>query len=138
LNRAEYERTGIAVTTKPGGTCDYCGTYIVNMFQVESADGRRFKVGSDCIAKTGDEGLRKVVDREVARRRKEAAAQRALAKIGEVEAALADDATRAKLAALPHPRNFSGLSLLDYCEWMLAHAGRKGKCTVAKIVAEAI
>ena len=51
LNRDEYERTGIALTTAPGGSCAYCGTYIVNMFRVESADGHKFHVGSDCIAK---------------------------------------------------------------------------------------
>ena len=36
---------GATVTTKPGGTCAYCGTYIVNMFDIESADGNRFTAG---------------------------------------------------------------------------------------------
>lgn len=65
LNRAEYEKTGIAIETKPGGTCAYCGQYILNMYNVRSADGRVFHVGSDCIEKTGD---RKLIDRAKAAR----------------------------------------------------------------------
>ena len=42
-----------------GGSCDYCGQGISNMYHVKSADGNRFKVGSDCIAKVDDKGLQK-------------------------------------------------------------------------------
>jgi hypothetical protein len=37
--------------------CDYCGTAIVNVFIVGSADGQRFKVGCECIRKVDDGGL---------------------------------------------------------------------------------
>jgi hypothetical protein len=30
-----------------GCSCDYCGTAIMNVYEIESADGKRFKVGSD-------------------------------------------------------------------------------------------
>lgn len=57
LNRAEFQATGVAVTTKPGGSCAYCGTYIVNMYNVRSADGRTFHVGNDCVERVGDRKL---------------------------------------------------------------------------------
>lgn len=38
--------------TQVGSSCDYCGTGICYLFWIVSADGRRFKVGSDCVAKT--------------------------------------------------------------------------------------
>lgn len=43
---------GVPVYTKPGGTCAFCGTHIVNMYEVESSDRIRFHVGCDCVHKT--------------------------------------------------------------------------------------
>lgn len=42
---------------QPGSTCDLCGQAISYECWVGSADGRRFKVGNECIEKTGDAGL---------------------------------------------------------------------------------
>jgi hypothetical protein len=44
-------------TPKAGSSCDYCGTGIRYEFWVRSACGKEFKVGCDCIHKTGDRGL---------------------------------------------------------------------------------
>jgi hypothetical protein len=44
-------------TSKPGGTCDYCGNGILYVYQVRSADRRTFGVGCDCVERTGDAGL---------------------------------------------------------------------------------
>lgn len=46
------------------GSCAFCGTAIMHNFIIESADGKRFVVGSDCVARTGDLGLVKEVKRE--------------------------------------------------------------------------
>jgi hypothetical protein len=46
-----------------GSSCDYCGQSIMLVFAIRSADGRRFKVGCDCVAKVGDEGLLSAVKR---------------------------------------------------------------------------
>lgn len=65
---------------KPGGTCDYCGQGIANVFRIESHDGKRFGVGCDCVAKIGraDNRLLTAVQREKARVLREAkAAERA-------------------------------------------------------------
>ena len=44
------------------GTCSYCGHPLVNNYLVESFDGRKFAVGSECILKVGDAGLKKAVN----------------------------------------------------------------------------
>lgn len=43
--------------TQAGGSCDACGTGIRHAFLIKSADGRSFKVGCDCVEKTGDSAL---------------------------------------------------------------------------------
>lgn len=43
--------------TQCGGSCDYCGTGIIDAFYIQGSDGRKFKVGSNCVEKTGDAGL---------------------------------------------------------------------------------
>jgi hypothetical protein len=39
------------------GVCAHCGTGIADCFQIKSADGKTFVVGSSCVEKTGDAGL---------------------------------------------------------------------------------
>lgn len=66
------------------GSCKFCGTGIMHNFIIESRDAKRFVVGSDCVAKTGDAGLRKqtraarltVVREQRATRRQMARAER--------------------------------------------------------------
>lgn len=43
---------------QPGGSCDYCGTGISYFCWIDDAQGKRFKVGSDCVRKTGDQKLK--------------------------------------------------------------------------------
>lgn len=38
-------------TTQAAGTCDYCGTGIRYCYQIQSFDGKGFKVGCDCVGK---------------------------------------------------------------------------------------
>jgi hypothetical protein len=40
-----------------GTSCHYCGTGCMYVANIESADGKKFHVGMDCVAKTGDGGL---------------------------------------------------------------------------------
>lgn len=42
---------------QPGGSCSYCGTGIIDCFKLRSRDGHNFIVGSDCIAKAGEDGI---------------------------------------------------------------------------------
>lgn len=59
LGQAPY--TFLHVSTMPS-SCQYCSTPIIYQFWLRSADGRTFYVGSDCIHKSGDAGLAKVID----------------------------------------------------------------------------
>lgn len=139
LNRAEYEQTGIALTTQPGGTCAFCGTFILNMYNVTSADGQRFHVGSDCAEKIAPHDPK--LGAKIAAAAKKAVSAQAVARtkrtLAGVEAALVDETTREQLAALPHPtawRAEAGDTLLDWAEWMLANAGAAGKTKVARAI----
>jgi len=35
-----------------GSTCDYCGQAIMHVYHIEDRDGRKFKVGCECVLKT--------------------------------------------------------------------------------------
>ncbi len=48
-------------SSKAGGSCDYCGQGIRYVFRVQSSDGRKFKVGCDCIAHCHDPAEKIVV-----------------------------------------------------------------------------
>lgn len=119
---------------QPGGSCDYCGTGIRFLFWCKSADGKRFKVGCDCIRKVSDGAVTKLLkDAERAERKLKKDAKRAK---------LADrlTAVRAKLDAnptlftdRPHPA-IVGKTGRDYIEWMLRNAGDAGRARVAKMV----
>lgn len=120
---------GCEVTTQPGGTCAYCGQYIVNMFNVESADGQRFHVGSDCIRKV-DAALAAEIAPAIKQRKRD----RDNARIAAAKAALPHAAS---LRSRPHPVPMlaeQGRTLADYCEWLFKHAGTSGSLRAAKIV----
>ena len=153
LGAAPYRLVGIrelsfvahpGAAPRAGGSCDYCGTAIVDAFVLVSADGREFKVGCDCVEKASRRGDRVLTDVQKAVRevRRERAAAKADAKIAAAIGALIfDGATRTAVEAQPHPRGFTdretgrALTLLDWAAWMLTNAGRSGRLEVAKIVA---
>ena len=125
-------------TEKPGGTCDFCGTGIMYEFVIESADGQRHKVGCDCIAKVGDEGLRKYAERHpewlAMKRAKEAAkAAKVLAELDALIPWLESD-----FRALPHPMGFkdrqTGVALTrwDWLTFMRNCCGRSGRVTLLR------
>lgn len=54
LGKAPYRVTQMV---EGRGSCDYCGNGIVYQVHVASADGKFFKVGTDCMGRCGDAGL---------------------------------------------------------------------------------
>lgn len=42
---------------QPGSSCDVCGTGIMHVYRIRSSEGVEFKVGCDCVQKTGDTAL---------------------------------------------------------------------------------
>lgn len=126
---------------RPGSSCDYCGAAIRDVFFVESADGKKFKVGCDCVKKT--ERRDNVADRKfttaiekIVKAKRNAAARERNARKGEAAttaliAILGNAAHRETLAAMPHPYGREG-GYLASCEWLLDHAGTTGRVALLK------
>lgn len=118
---------GCLLTTKPGGTCAYCGQYILNMFNVESADGQRFHVGCDCIMKV-DTKLGKLVEKDAKALKKHRESERiATARVNLEKAVVFRDS--------PHPNPWhasQGKTLYDYLQWMLLHGGHTSQLQIAR------
>ncbi len=117
---------------QPMGTCDYCGQGIAICCTVKSADGKTFIVGSDCIAKVGDAGLKKLVDSKVRQRAKTNEELR----IENVRNLLADETVRATLSELPSPSKFG--TLLTWAEWMMKNAGHSGRMRVVRAISKVV
>lgn len=125
----------IGAPGQPMGTCDFCGTGIVDCFRIASSDGKTFVVGSVCVHKTGDAGLIKRVQTEINRKRTAQRHAREAEKIVVLKAKLADPVIREALSAVEHPlhwRQAKGETLLDWAEWLMANAGNSGKMTVLR------
>lgn len=120
-------------TTQAGGCCDYCFTGIRYECHCVSSDGKRFKVGCDCIAKVGDEGLLKAYKNSPelrAHKRALAAAKDARVKL-EISSLLAQHSEA--FAAQPHSRGFvdrstgKPMTRLDEINWCFDHCGASGR-----------
>ena len=118
---------------QPMGSCDYCGTGIAHVFHVKSADGHRFKVGSECVKKLGDAGLRRVISAEVRKHQLEREERRIQA-----VRAIWDACERLRIECedYHHPSpymNKQGLSYRDYVEFMFdGNGGHSGCLRVAR------
>ena len=120
-------------TSKAGSSCDYCGTGIRSECWILSADGKRSKVGCNCIEKVGDKGLLRAFKNSPefrsAKRAKEQA--KATTVFENLRALIADNTEQ--LRALPHPRQFVDrktgrpLTFLDQVEWLFQNSGRSGR-----------
>lgn len=53
------------------GTCGVCGRGLMVNYLIESADGKKFSVGCECVMKSGDRGLINKADAERRRRNRE-------------------------------------------------------------------
>lgn len=125
--------------TQAAGTCDHCGRGIRYCCHIQSADGKQFVVGSGCVTKTGDEGLRKIVDRK---KSEIDAAKRHASEAVKIEAGqklIADNA--AAIAALPHPNAHlasQGKTLADYAAWIWENAGNSGKLSLIRDISKLV
>lgn len=131
INR-ERESNGLCYTTNNATTCDYCGQGIMNAYQVVSADGKRFKVGCDCMEKTGDAGLRQFVkDEERAKRQKKAAAKREAYNARERAAIEAfQNGLCESLKDRPHPKGRQDATAYDYAAWIVQNRAFMGETFV--------
>lgn len=127
---------------QPGGSCDYCGTALMNEFHFVSKDGKTFKVGCDCIRKTGDKGLRRVISMVEGEKRRAKAEEnrkkeyeRKQAMIETLKVALLDTQVVETLKALPHPM-IPRYTLYDYVDFLLLRGGISGVWKAKDIIVE--
>jgi hypothetical protein len=129
-------------SSKAGGSCDYCGTGIEWEFGVKSADGRIFKVGCDCINKTGDKGIITAYKNspEYRKHQRDLAAAKRM-RNWEAFIALVN-ANRSILASFPHPYGFTDretgkpMSALDYVDYQIGSGRGESLGYVKKILAQ--
>lgn len=125
---AEAKANGEMYTTNYCTCCDYCYTAINDAYRLESADGKRFKVGCECIKKAGDKGLEKQIDKDRKRVAREKRHAREAKQLAEAEAWCRENSKR--LSEIPstneHGRKRDE-SLLDQLRWYWKHAGTSGK-----------
>lgn len=125
-------------TPKAGSSCDYCGTGIRYEFWINSADGKTFKVGCDCIHKTEDRGLIKQIS--VAERKLRDAKNKAAKIRKEEKLAARVELANAKLPSVQgllsekkHPNQYmadKGLTLLDYVKWCFDNRAADKACFI--------
>jgi len=147
LGKAPYQFLGVSVKVgplklsdgsevgapgQPMGSCKFCGTGIKYCFDLRSADGKDFYVGCECIKKSGDRGLLKVVStfekqkRQAAneKRRQERRAKQivwAQESHDRCFELLASSEVKEKLNQKPHPC-IPGMTLFNYVEFLVDRA----------------
>lgn len=123
---------GLTFTTNLcGGSCDYCGQAISNVCWVLSSDGRRFKVGTDCLEKTGDARLHVLATSKLRAKKLDEKHAKDAARIAAAKTAL--PGVSEKLAALPHPI-IKGRTALDYADFLFRAGGTTGQLRAAKMI----
>ena len=119
LGQSPYKYVGLDVLkfqaapgepTRPGGSCDYCGTCITNAARFVSADGKAFKVGLDCAQRAGLKKSAKRASAELAR--------------------LKDEGITAQLIAIIP--SIKDARTADYCNFILAMGGAAGRARALK------
>jgi len=96
---------------RAGGSCDFCSTCIRNAYIVRGADGRTFKVGSECVRKVAKASADTALARSLAVA--EAPARKARAAAASAKRQAREAAKRAELAASAETRLGSLLARLD-------------------------
>ncbi len=128
---------------KPGGSCDYCHTGIMDEYWFLSSDKKKFRVGCDCLRKASKESddypLQSLTARLVRENARKARHAREKAKLLELDALLVEH--EEALATFPHPvayRANQGGNLFHYATWMRKNAGATGGLLALKRCKEAL
>lgn len=136
MRYAGQTKDGFDMYVGAGGSCAYCGTYICLHFNVESADGKKFHVGSDCIEKINQEDpmLAKQVSIELRKYKSKQRLELQDKKIKEVEQIIEEN--KDVLIKLPHPKMQwrTDKTMLDYCNWIMVYGGKAGKIKLKKLI----
>jgi hypothetical protein len=120
---------------QPMGACQYCSTGIAYLFWLESADGKKFYVGSDCIFKSGDAGLQRIIAPLVAQHNKEIRDARSTVLINLFTDYLSKNPTYWQDDKRPHPFAWAaaqGKTHGDYNRFCNEHSGISSKARLAR------
>lgn len=131
LGAAPFRLTHV---TSEGGNCQFCGTGIVFRFHLRGSDSREFFVGSDCVMKTGDAGLIRVVEHEVKKRMAELRKIREGTRLTALREHLTKPEVIESLKSEPHPYQWharQGKTKLDYAEWIMRWGGKSAQIKLA-------
>lgn len=123
LGRAPFSIAGFR---KEPSHCAFCGTGILWQVLVQSADGRRFHVGSDCMQRCGDAGLirRYKNHPDVREHQRQLRIARDEDNKIKIAAILTEASSKAKLAAHLY---FDGSNMLDTANKSLPWCGAAGR-----------
>jgi hypothetical protein len=121
---------------QPMGCCQYCSTNIAWLFWLESADGKIFYVGSDCIYKSGDVGLKAIIDPILAKHEKELRDSRNKLLLDMFNNFVAEHGKPTPWTlTTPHPNYYRarlGETVGNYNEWVFKHAGTVKQAAMAR------
>lgn len=144
LGRAPFKIVGsyeckfqafVGAPVQCGGSCDYCGQGIMYAVAIKSACGNTFKVGCDCVARTGDAGLIKAYKThpDTRKQNRDRAAALDARKSAEWSALITDAANRTKLAAHLVP-DWKGVlrPWLEQAEFAYGRCGASGRARYLK------
>ena len=148
LGRAPFWCTGFAQETyqaapdapvQPGASCAYCGTGIINVFMIRSADGKVSKIGSTCINKSGDRGLINITRRELNRLNAPKKKARAKARVEHARQLIMIPLVIRALAEHPSPNEYraqnNNETARDWAEFMLNECwGDSGKMEAVRYI----
>jgi hypothetical protein len=115
---------------QPGTCCDYCGTGIMDVFVIADVNGKKFKVGCECVKKTGDAGLIDLVKRAVNQHKREARDKARTALQSKLKELLASPAVQQAFRGRKHPNEYfasKGVTYADYAQFLISHASDAGK-----------
>lgn len=123
---------------QPGSVCDYCGNGIMNVFVIKSSDGKKFKVGCDCVAQTAQACAKTELERD---------ARKVVVAVNKIKTAAANARKDVIIAAAIAKLDANGSRLdrlievagkqrnaFDYLRWLFANGGRTGKLKAARMV----
>lgn len=112
--------------------CQYCGTAIAYKFYLKSKDQKTFYVGCDCINKSGDQGLVKLISKDIKKMQAEQRQARKLAKFTKIKALFSElytDEIKAKFQRIPHPNDYFaslGKTMADYIHFYIERGNYAG------------
>ena len=125
----ERQSNGLTYTPNYCTSCAYCATAIMDAYIIQSSDGKRFKVGCECVKKTGDLGIILAVKTAKAKKDREYRHAREACKLREGAELMADQRVRDFLSKYPHSKEWAaarGDTLLDEITWLIKNSGVSG------------